>query len=386
MKRVTGIVFGLLAAGCAAADDGGWRGSVDTLPGGTVVVRNPAAGLWDSASAWRLVETMRIGAVEGTGPEVLGRVPALEADAWRRVYVLEFQAREIRVFDADGGFVRSIGRSGSGPGEFRNPFGMAWDPDGRLWVADAGNARYMAFDTAGQYLTQRQRPAAFHRTPFSGTIDGDGYIYDTALEAGTGEEALIRFHLDSEASDTFHLPDDEAERFEIPQRVAVVVPFGARTIWTLDRRAHLWFGMSDSYRILERFPRGDTLRVVEKAFDPVPVTAEERDTAIARMSWFTEQGGRIDPSRIPDRKPAFESLYVDDRGYLWVRPTMPREDGSDGAVFDVFDPEGRYLGVARSDVPIQTYAPFVIRGRDAYAVVTDELDVPYVVRLTIEGR
>ncbi len=54
--------------------------------------------------------------------------------------------------------------------------------------------------------------------------------------------------------------------------------------------------------------------------------------------------------------------------------------------FDIFDPRGRYLGRARSDVALWTYRPVVVRGRWVYAVTTDELQVQYVVRAEILGR
>src|SRR5512134_3205390 len=79
-----------------------WSGSIDTLPSGTVVVTNPANGLWDSSTAWRVVEELRIGALEGEGPDLFGEVSALEADAEGRIYVLESQALELRVFDRAG--------------------------------------------------------------------------------------------------------------------------------------------------------------------------------------------------------------------------------------------------------------------------------------------
>ncbi len=384
LAPATAVTLLPLLVGCVESRPDEWRGSIDTLQNGVVLVHNPSTGAWDSASAWRLVEDLRIGAVEGTGPDVLGNVIALEVDAEGRIFVLESQAKEIRVFGRDGVFVRSFGREGAGPGEFKSGFGMAWDPEGRLWVADAGNARYAAFDTAGQYITQRRRPASFHRVPFPGGFDRAGGLYDTGLDASSGEETMIRLAPEPESIDTFPLPEDEGERFEIPQRVSVVVPFGASLVWRFDPRGYLWHGMNDSYRIVQQRMGGDTVRFIEREYTPIPVTAAERTEAIERLEWFTRQGGTIEPSRIPGEKPAFRNITVDDAGYLWVR--LPTREGEQGSVFDVFDPEGRYLGSVRSDVTLPLYQPLLIRRDLLYAVVTDELDVPHVVRMKIEGR
>jgi len=54
-----------------------------------------------------------------------------------------------------------------------------------------------------------------------------------------------------------------------------------------------------------------------------------------------------------------------------------------GTFFDVFDPEGTYLGQLHTDVDVWRYAQLIIRGDNIYTVATDELDVQYVVRIRI---
>ena len=50
-------------------------------------------------------------------------------------------------------------------------------------------------------------------------------------------------------------------------------------------------------------------------------------------------------------------------------------------MFDVFDPEGRFLGPARADFMVGS--PLVFVGEYLYAVTRDDLGVPYVVRARI---
>ena len=52
-------------------------------------------------------------------------------------------------FSSDGTFLGSFGEYGSGPGQFRIPHAMAFDSQGRLFVADRGNNRIQIFD--GEY-------------------------------------------------------------------------------------------------------------------------------------------------------------------------------------------------------------------------------------------
>jgi len=55
-------------------------------------------------------------------------------------------------FSADGKFIKSFGKYGYGPGEFRGAHALAFDSKGRLFVADRGNRRIQIFDQEGKHL------------------------------------------------------------------------------------------------------------------------------------------------------------------------------------------------------------------------------------------
>ena len=60
----------------------------------------------------------------------------------------------ISKFTKDGKFIKSWGKLGSAPGEFRTPHALVFDPRGRLFVADRGNVRIQIFDQDGKFLDQ----------------------------------------------------------------------------------------------------------------------------------------------------------------------------------------------------------------------------------------
>jgi DNA-binding beta-propeller fold protein YncE len=57
-------------------------------------------------------------------------------------------------FTKDGKFVKSFGRWGTGPGEFRTPHDIALDAQGRLFVADRGNNRIQILSTDGVFMAE----------------------------------------------------------------------------------------------------------------------------------------------------------------------------------------------------------------------------------------
>jgi len=60
----------------------------------------------------------------------------------------------ISKFTKEGKFIKSWGKLGSAPGEFRTPHGLAFDSRGRLFVADRGNVRLQIFDQEGKFLEE----------------------------------------------------------------------------------------------------------------------------------------------------------------------------------------------------------------------------------------
>ena len=68
-------------------------------------------------------------------------------------------------FTKDGKFIKSFGKFGTGPGEFRGPHDLAMDAEGRLFVADRGNMRVQILDQDGKYSgewKQFSRPSSIY--------------------------------------------------------------------------------------------------------------------------------------------------------------------------------------------------------------------------------
>jgi hypothetical protein len=362
---------------------------VDTLPSGTVLVKNPEQGSWAGASAWRAVEDLRLGAADGGGADVFAAPAALEADAAGRLYVLDVQAAQVRVFGPDGIHVRSLGRQGRGPGELSQPIGFALAPDGAVWVVDPANRRYTVWDSTGALRASVPRQNDFAMVPWPGRFDRQGRLWDVGPGSGRAGAAptLLRRDGVAAAAAALPLPGVAPQQFTTasgPVSSFVPVPFSPRLEWTLDPEGRVWSGVTGSYRLVHWQPGGDTLRIVERPAAPVPVSDAERDSVSAQLKWFTDQGGKVDLSRVPRNKPAFASVSTDDRGWVWVRPSVPA--GTSGTPLDVFDPDGRYHGRVTLPIPVMEGMPLVVRGDRIYTVAVSDAGVPQVVRYRIEGR
>lgn len=104
-------------------------------------------------AAWRLVEVTRIGGAD-EGLASFNSIRDVQLDASGQVWVLDFQAKSLRLFAADGKPIRELARSGMGPGEIANSNGFRRMPDGRMILRDHNASRLTVFAPDGKYLTQ----------------------------------------------------------------------------------------------------------------------------------------------------------------------------------------------------------------------------------------
>jgi hypothetical protein len=393
------LVLASIPAGCGG-DSGSsltWSGTIDTLPDGRIAVlsENP---MWTETTRPSFEEEIRIGSMMGDGPAALGEVRDLLLDEEDRIYVLEGQAQEIRVFGPDGAWLHTIGRQGEGPGELKNAAAMGWGPDSLLRVVDYGNGRISDFRLDGTFVTSHRQQGGFVMYPWPGVFEPDGGLVNVAptMRDGDFEAVLVRYAPDMQPIDTLAIAryDGDEEYFELATdggRMRASVPFGAGLVWDLDPRGFFWVAPNTAtYEVSQVSLTGDTLLTIRRPSEPHPVTSAEVDSAVATMKWFTDQGGKVDRSKFPTTKPAINRVLAPGDGHVYVEP-VTGEFGSGhlrtSASLDVFDPTGRYLG--RLDLPegMRTSNPEpVFHGDHVLAVVRDELDVPYVVRYRLAPR
>jgi len=113
----------------------------------------------------KVLMTLGTAGVAGNPPEALtepndvvtapnGDIFVAEGHAGQNTNAPPDTVARISKFTRDGKFIKSWGKLGSGPGEFRTPHSLAIDARGRLFVADRGNVRLQLFDLEGKFLTE----------------------------------------------------------------------------------------------------------------------------------------------------------------------------------------------------------------------------------------
>jgi hypothetical protein len=310
--------------------------------------------------------------------------------------VFDGQAVVLRHFDAEGRFLRQVGRRGQGPGEYEDAvLGMAVRRDGRLQIRDARNGRVTLYEPDGAYAASWPVASSLF-TSDAMFLDTADHTYLKVLQGRPQEGESWRIgllHLDESGAIVDTVPDPE---------VADSQPtdggyFNPAKQWTFAADGSIVVGVSDRYRFEVRRPDGTVLRV-ERVAEPVPVLADEHAAFEAQRAWLIEQGLMATlPGPTARVKPFFRRLYTDTSGRIWVwihRPAErlddvePAEEGrpppipfTEPRVFDVFEGDGTYLG----QVHVPRRVNVLHFGADTlWGVRRGELGESYVVRLRLE--
>ena len=135
----------------------------------------------------KLLMTLGKAGQGGTGNDVFDRPTGIAFAPNGDIFISEghaptFGNSRIVKFDKSGKFIKSFGRLGSGDGELKGPHVLAFDSQGRLFVADRSNSRVAIFDQDGKFIAawkQFGRPSGIF-------IDKNDVLYVSDSEVGRG--------------------------------------------------------------------------------------------------------------------------------------------------------------------------------------------------------
>lgn len=333
--------------------------AIDTLPSGALHVTNKAPSAWTDTSAWTLVEDLRIGGSDSAS--TLERPSGLAVDALGRIYVADGQ---VKLFDASGKLVRTVGRDGEGPGEYRSAY-VATAGD-RLIVQDVTLGRASVFDSAGRFVTSWRTTCC---APAAPEVDAQGnvIIWSPSSESS---HVYVRYRQDGTVLDTLTLPPFPAARlWELHTGFghwSTTIPLTPSAHAAVLPATGMIYGWSGTYTLVATRSGRDTAFLFSLEAPPSTISEGRRAAATARITTFLDKNGRniggvapeeiarvIHVSDVPTVAPAFVGLRADRAGRIWVE----RDPGDDSlhSRYDVFSGTGTYLGPVRAPVRLARY-------------------------------
>jgi hypothetical protein len=88
----------------------------------------------------------------GSGEGQLSEPFDLAVDSKGNIWVADTANNRVEEFSEKGAYISQFGREGGGNGEFKSPKGIAIDSENNLWVVDSGNDRLQKFNIEGKFI------------------------------------------------------------------------------------------------------------------------------------------------------------------------------------------------------------------------------------------
>lgn len=348
-------------------------GACDAIPppdsaSRTGVVVESKAPRWRGADVWQLdtLPAATIGEPNGGAEYDLSNVIGAARLSDGRLVIANRGTNDLRYYDARGKHLRTAGREGDGPGEFRfiDAIGnvgdnvLVWDAFARRVSWFGGNGAFagsttlesldlpfpvlLGFWDDGSMLLRRRGDS--DRDP-----DREGEYVDSVTylrySARTGERiAVLGPYLDSEL---FRVVADRHYRTEH-------VTFGRKSL-VANADSGFYGVETDRFAATLHARDGTPVRTFRRPHTPARATdtdvaaqiekLEQEDDEITRMSPQMAAAQRRLIETLPHRPtlPAITQVRVDRRDNLWLRAYVSPDAPS--AEWSVFGPDGHWLGI-----------------------------------------
>ena len=399
------FAIALIATATACVPESSSEGPTrEALPNGAVLVRYPSLPATDSVGP-RITEAhvdLKIGTLDGDDPNyIFGDIRGVQAASDGTIYVLDYQAVEVRTYSPDGEHLRTMVQHGEGPGEISEANGILLSGDTLLWINDHGKWQIVGVDPTGEEVRRFDMPVRSYGYIWDGMFDDLGSYWRLTDHSDDEEmwddpetgpyEMLTReyfksFHLSTGIADSVYLGETSFRGYVQRRgtgRSVYGIPFVASEIDIVHPSGGFWHANTASYRLTRTNENADTLVVIEAAIPVLPVTGADRSAYLARGV------GRMPESRraleavaalMPDFKPILESFFMDDEERLWVERSTPDDVPP---FYDLFSRDGDYLGSVRLGFEPRPSSKVSVQHGNLYTWVVDELDTPFVVRAPV---
>lgn len=372
---------------------------------GIEIVEN-AKPAWQAGKTWTLSRApiLEIGADSSASAFRFSRIAAALRLSDGRIAVAERASLELRLFDANGHHLWSVGKKGERPGEFTD-LGMMMRLAGdslaveslrytSVFAPDGKFVRQVRYGPFEPEMLQIPMVAVLGRFPDGSALIGD-FPQGRHAVRGAGQWVDSSTLLLAESSGKVRRVVDRVPALTFGANVNAPTPliFGAEMMHASSHTS-ISEAFSNQYAIRQFDAEWNLKRIIRRAWSPHAFTAAERTSYVdAWMTlWSTDQGVRRERDRLaklnaqyPDYLPAFVDMLSSPSGVLWLRDASLSEAATCACLmavsnvpssWSIFDARGVWLGKMQmpprftpTDVGDDYVLGFVRDTKDALRVV-----------------
>ena len=273
-------------------------------------------------------------------------------DELDNIFVLDRKENHIKVFDKSGKYIKVIGRRGQGPGELDMAAMISINAGKNELVVWQMNGRLAFFTLDGKFLRNQMLIAG--ELPLNAKVDPLSNIILTVGAMDPNKKCVTVKKYDSNMNFIRDLK-------KTPILKAGFDPFEPYPYWDIDSNGYFVYGFPKDYTIEIWDTQNRLIRKIERAYDPVDVTGDERERYLKNLSPGLK--AKLDFSAAHS---AFQRFFLDDQGMVFVQ-TWEKAEAGKKFIFDIFDKQGKFM----ARVPLKQ-KPQLLKKNKLYSIEEDE--------------
>ncbi len=339
----------------------------------------------------RLQEDLRLG--DGlTDSVTFTRVVSIVPGSNGTFYVADSEDKWLRWFDRGGRLLKTIGREGGGPGEFR-ALAAAGSMTDTIWAMDTQIRRVSLFTTDGTFLRTLPAPMLATVRPSVRALASKGWIVQTVTFVSTtgtnhgSNNAVVLLARNMESADTIAVlkfgVGDWLYRASgrTPFSVIVPNPFNDGSLFDTDSKGayltvvhrEVGTGRASAFQVLRLDASGRILWQRRFSYTPRTIPPAVKDSVSRSREIRTI-------ATFPVHMPAVSIVVAGEDGTVWLRREELARNGM--SEWNVLAPDGRMIGRFEAPKRLQIHSA---TAQQVMAVVPNENDVPIVIRYLVSA-
>jgi hypothetical protein len=291
-------------------------------------------------------ELWRIGGDSEDPTELFGLITDLAVDSKERIYTIDRQLCEVKVFNSAGEFVLTAGREGEGPGEFRGPARIFTLREDEFCVMQAMPARLSVFEQNG----------AFRETIALKPVEEGGFQYLNEADARGGTFVIQGM--------TSHVREGHMEQVSrivgIDMNGIEITEYGSSSRrfdfakmvvhenetnplrWVIGPSGRMYVVKGFDYEIEVKSAKGVSQMIITRDYKHRERSEDEKESV---LRYYRRGGGTEGVDiEVMSHHQDIQWMQVADDGRLWILSSRGAKDRPENTlgVFDIYE-QGRFV-------------------------------------------
>jgi len=283
---------------------------------------------------------------------LIGNIIDVRLNGSGNICIVDYDLKNVKIFDKDLVWKKTIGGQGEGPGECSDARRLFFDENGNygllqayppkiVWLKENGDPLYKI-----TYGAESGEAGGFFSVAWA-KQNGNGPIYgwlgkSTIKGKELEEEKWIReLKADGKYGDALYVGPKEKSSLEASEIDEGNVYQIWKSRWLTDSQGGLWIAPFRDKYLLRYYRDGEITHQLRRKYKPIIRTDEEKE-CIAEKFGHGWEPNQVTPGKTA---PVIESLRMGDDGNIWVRLDQGNCDKRKDvlSIYDVVSPDGIWL-------------------------------------------